>query len=40
MNSSETPDLFKKAKDLIEVVESGIPDLGLNHRKHIRVYAK
>lgn len=35
INSYDTMDLFKKAKGLIGVVESGIPDLGHNHRKHI-----
>jgi len=27
--------LYDRAKKLIGVVESGIPDLGLNHRKHL-----
>jgi len=31
----ETTDLYSKAKDLIGVVESGIPDLGQNHRDHL-----
>ena len=35
INSYDIMDLFKRAKDLIGVVESGIPDLGQNHRKHI-----
>lgn len=35
INSEDTPDLFKKAHNLIGIVESGIPDLGQNHRKHM-----
>ena len=35
INSEETPDLFNKAKNLIGIVESGIPDLGQNHRQHM-----
>jgi metal-responsive CopG/Arc/MetJ family transcriptional regulator len=35
INSEDSPDLFKKAHNLIGIVESGIPDLGQNHRKHI-----
>lgn len=31
---SGTP-LYKKVKHLIGVVESGTPDLGLNHRNHL-----
>jgi hypothetical protein len=30
----EEPDLFSKAKRLIGVVESGIPDLGQKHREY------
>ena len=29
------PSLYDRAKNLIGVVESGLPDLGLNHRKHL-----
>ena len=29
------PRLYDRAKNLIGVAESGIPDLGLNHRKHL-----
>jgi hypothetical protein len=35
IKADKTPDLFKKAHHLIGIVESGIPDLGQNHRKHI-----
>ena len=27
--------IYDKVKHLVGVVESGIPDLGLNHRKHL-----
>ena len=33
-SSDEETDLYKKAKRLIGVVESGISDLGQNHRKY------
>ena len=32
--SEEAADLYGKAKRLIGVAESGIPDLGKNHRKY------
>jgi metal-responsive CopG/Arc/MetJ family transcriptional regulator len=32
--NEEDTDLYTKAKRLIGVVESGIPDLGQNHRDH------
>ena len=31
----EEADLYSKAKNLIGVAESGISDLGLNHREHL-----
>jgi len=31
----EDLNLYTKSKGLIGVVESGIPDLGQNHRKHL-----
>jgi len=31
----EDLNLYTKSKSLIGVVESGIPDLGQNHRKHL-----
>jgi metal-responsive CopG/Arc/MetJ family transcriptional regulator len=34
-SSEEDADLYSKAKHLISVVESGIPDLGQNHRKYL-----
>ena len=34
-SSKEHADLYSKAKHLISVVESGIPDLGQNHRKYL-----
>ena len=30
----DTP-IYEKVKHLVGVVESGVPDLGLNHRKHL-----
>ena len=33
-NSEESADLYSKAKRLIGVVESGIADLGQNHREY------
>ena len=33
-NSEESADLYSKAKRLIGVVESGISDLGQNHREY------
>jgi hypothetical protein len=33
--SEEEADLYSKAKGLIGVVESGISDLGLNHREYL-----
>jgi len=32
---TENTNLFKKAQRLIGVVESGVPDLGKNHRRHL-----
>ena len=34
-SSDEETDLYSKAKRLVGVVESGIPDLGQNHRDHL-----
>ena len=34
-SSDEKDDLYSKAKRLIGVVESGISDLGQNHRDHL-----
>ncbi len=34
-SSDEEADLYSKAKHLVGVVESGIPDLGQNHRDHL-----
>ena len=34
-SSEEEADLYSKAKRLIGVVESGISDLGQNHRKYL-----
>ena len=34
-SSDEKADLYSKAKRLIGVVESGISDLGQNHRDHL-----
>ena len=34
-NGNENADLYSKAKHLIGVVESGVSDLGLNHRDHL-----
>jgi predicted DNA-binding protein len=34
-SSEEEADLYSKAKRLIGVVESGISDLGLNHREYL-----
>ena len=34
-SSEEDADLYSKAKRLIGVVESGISDLGQNHRKYL-----
>jgi len=34
-SGDETTDLYSKAKRLVGVVESGIPDLGQNHRDHL-----
>jgi metal-responsive CopG/Arc/MetJ family transcriptional regulator len=34
-SSEEEVDLYSKAKRLIGVVESGISDLGQNHREHL-----
>ena len=34
-SSDEKTDLYSKAKRLIGVVESGISDLGQNHRDHL-----
>ena len=34
-NNEEEADLYSKAKRLIGVVESGISDLGQNHRKYL-----
>ena len=31
----ESTPIYEKVKHLIGVAESGIPDLGLNHRKHM-----
>jgi metal-responsive CopG/Arc/MetJ family transcriptional regulator len=33
-NNDQEKDLYNKAKRLIGVVESGIPDLGQNHREY------
>ena len=33
--NEEGEDLYSKAKRLIGVVESGIPDLGQNHREYV-----
>lgn len=33
--AEKNPSLYDRAKNLIGVVQSGIPDLGLNHRKHL-----
>ena len=33
--NDQEKDLYNKAKRLIGVVESGIPDLGQNHREHL-----
>jgi metal-responsive CopG/Arc/MetJ family transcriptional regulator len=34
-SQNENTNLFRKAKRLIGVVESGVPDLGQNHRRHL-----
>ena len=34
-SSDEETDLYSKAKRLVGVVESGISNLGLNHRDHL-----
>jgi metal-responsive CopG/Arc/MetJ family transcriptional regulator len=34
-SSEEEVDLYSKAKGLIGVVDSGIPDLGQNHREYL-----
>ncbi|CAB1083473.1 hypothetical protein JY97_04325 [Alkalispirochaeta odontotermitis] len=34
-SGDEETDLYSKAKRLVGVVESGIPDLGQNHRDHL-----
>lgn len=34
-SSEEETDLYHKAKRLIGVVESGVPDLGQNHREYL-----
>ena len=34
-SGEEETDLYRKAKRLIGVVESGISDLGLNHREYL-----
>jgi hypothetical protein len=34
-SNDQEKDLYNKAKRLIGVVESGIPDLGQNHREYI-----
>ena len=34
-SGDESTDLYSKAKGLIGVAESGIPDLGQNHRDHL-----
>ena len=34
-SGEEETDLYRKAKRLIGVVESGVPDLGQNHREYL-----
>ena len=34
-SGDEETNLYRKAKHLVGVVESGIPDLGQNHRDHL-----
>jgi hypothetical protein len=34
-SGEEETDLYQKAKRLIGVVESGVPDLGQNHREYL-----